>query len=119
MHSLKSIAETVTAFLVPFTPDALTRSSEILPQELWPTTVDEAVDSLLARMSAQDKAMVRATRREDLIIFQHGWGGAIRSYYGLEDGNWELLIDSCGKQVDASRAASKIIEAVWTELQHS
>lgn len=119
MHSLKLIAETVTALLVPFTPDVLTRSPEILLQELWPETVDEAVDSLLARMSAQDKAMVKATKREDLIIFQHGWGSAIRRYYGLEDGNWQLLTALCGKQVDASRAASKIIEAVWTELQHS
>ncbi len=117
MHSLKTIADTMTAFFVPLTPDLLARRPEVLPQDQWPTAIIDTVDSLLSRMSAQDKAMVKATKQEDLIIFHHGWGGGIRSYYGLDDGNLQLLDAASGGTGDADRAAARIIEAVWLELQ--
>ncbi len=117
MHSLKTIADTMTAFLVPLTPDLLARRPEILPQDQWPVDINETVDSLLSRMSAQDKAMVKATRQEDLIIFHHGWGSGIRSYYGLDGGNRQLLDAASDGTGDADRAAARVIEAVWLELQ--
>ncbi|HTD03799.1 DUF6794 domain-containing protein [Undibacterium sp.] len=117
MHSLKMIAETMTALLIPLPPAARSRKSRVLPQDQWPANVDEAVASLLSRMSAQDKAMVKATRREDLIIFHHGWSNSIRRYYGLDSGNRQLLNAAIGIHGDADHAAMKIIEAVWAELQ--
>ncbi|WP_188564430.1 DUF6794 domain-containing protein [Undibacterium terreum] len=119
MHTIKTIAETMTALLVPFTPDVLSRRPDVLPQSRWPASMEDTVDSLLSRMSAQDKAMVKATKREDLMIFHHGWAHGIRRYYGLESGNDALLTAACGQQADADRAAMLIVEAVWTELQHS
>ncbi|WP_394779929.1 hypothetical protein [Undibacterium sp.] len=119
MHALKMIAETVAALMIPFSPMLLGRRPQVLPQEQWPLTMADTVDSLLSRMSAQDKAMVKATKQEDLVIFYHRWGSSIRRYYGLENGNHQLLDEATAGRDDADLAARKIIEAVWLELQRS
>lgn len=117
MHSLKMIAETMTALMVPVNPGIFSRRRKALPRNQWPARVDDAVDNLLSRMSAQDKAMVKATRREDLMVFHHGWSNSIRRYYGLESGNRQLLEAAGGQQGSADRAAMSIIESVWVKLQ--
>ncbi len=119
MHALKIIAETMMALMVPLSPTLLGRRPQALPRAQWPVTVGAVVDNLLLRMSAQDKAMVKATRHEDLVIFHHRWGGSIRRYYGLESGNRQLLAAAAAKPGEADQAARKIIEAVWLELQRS
>ena len=81
----------------------------------WPKTVDEAVTSLLAGMDDADKARVRDTKKEDLILFHHGWGTGIRNDLGLWRGNTNLMAD-CHTEVP-DHASMVIIKAVWQKLQ--
>ncbi|WAC73759.1 hypothetical protein OU995_03190 [Roseateles sp. SL47] len=88
-----------------------------LPPEKWPLTVSATVKDLLTRMSAESKATVKDTKKEDLILFHHGWGTGIRNYYGLWRGNQKLIQSACGKPCHPDDASMIIIEAVWAELQ--
>jgi hypothetical protein len=81
----------------------------------WPKTVDEAVTRILAGMDDAKKALVRDTKKEDLISFHHGWGTGIRNGFGLWRGNTNLLAD-CHTEVPDD-ASMVIIEAVWQRLQ--
>lgn len=72
---------------------------------------------ILVRMPDQDKQRVRATKRQDLIMFHHGWGTGIRNYYGLWRGNEKLIASACGKPCHPDDASMIIIEDVWNELQ--
>jgi hypothetical protein len=90
---------------------------EGLPPNKWPTLVSETVTDILRRMPDQDKQRVRATKKDDLIKFHHGWGTGIRNYYGLWRGNDQLIVSACGKPCHPDDASMLIIEAVWTALQ--
>jgi hypothetical protein len=79
-----------------------------------PKTLDEAVAHLLAVLPEADRAKVRATPEDDLIMLHHGWGTGIRNDFGLWGRNPELL-RSCGGHPDD--AAMLIIRAVWQRLQ--
>jgi len=81
----------------------------------WPLTVDAAVTKILAEMSEADKAAVRAKKKDDLILYHHGWGTGIRNEFGLWHGNDSLLAD-CHTDVPDG-ASMVIIEAVWQKLQ--
>jgi hypothetical protein len=81
----------------------------------WPKTVDEAVTRLLADMEDADKARVRDTKKNDLILFHHGWGTGIRNELGLWRGNTNLMADCHAQHPDD--ASMVIIEAVWQRLQ--
>lgn len=86
-----------------------------MTNEKWPATLDEAVDQIVSGLSDEDKARVRGTPREDLIMFHHGWGTGIRNSYGLWGGN-NALLESCGGG-HPDDASMVIIEAVWERLQ--
>lgn len=81
----------------------------------WPTTLEEAVDTLITELSDADKALLRNTAEKDLIRFHRGWGRAIRNGMGLWGGN-RLLMESCGSTHPDS-ASSVIIHAVWQECR--
>jgi hypothetical protein len=81
----------------------------------WPATLDEAVAKILDGMKDQDRALVRATPRDGLIRFHHGWGTGIRNTFGLWGGN-RALLDACGGG-HPDDASMVIIEAVWERLQ--
>lgn len=66
-------------------------------------------------MSEADKAKVKASKKEDLILFHHGWGTSIRNEFGLWRGNEELMRDCHADHPDD--ASMVIIEAVWQRLQ--
>jgi hypothetical protein len=83
----------------------------------WPTSVEDTVRDLVARLSAEDKERLRATRKEDLIQFHHGWGTGIRNHYGLWRGNQKLIASACGRPCHPDDASMRIIEAVWQALQ--
>ena len=81
----------------------------------WPTTVEEAANSILKKMSADDRDRVQKTKREDLILYHHGWGTGIRNAFGLWKGNAALPESSgCFHPDDCSM---RIIERVWEKLQ--
>src|ERR1035441_4845342 len=92
----------------PYVPNEAERAA-------WPKTVDEAVANLLAGMDDAEKTRVRDTKKEDLILFHHGWGTAIRNDFGLWRGNTNLMVD-CHTEVP-DHASKVIIEAVWQKLQ--
>ena len=66
-------------------------------------------------MKDSDKKQVRETKREDLILFHHGWGTGIRNEFGLWRGNTNLMADCHAKHPDD--ASMVIIKAVWERLQ--
>jgi hypothetical protein len=84
----------------------------------WPTTVKATVTDLLSTLSEKDKETLRKTKADDLIMYHHGWGTAIRNHYGLWRGNDALIEDACGKGCHADDAAMVIIKAVWQAVQH-
>ncbi len=115
-------ATVVLAILLPLlacrTPSPATPASYV-PSEAeraaWPKTVDEAITNILADMSDVDKMQIRDTKKDDLILFHHGWGTGIRNEFGLRRGNKELMAD-CHSE-DPDDASMVIIKAVWERLQ--
>ena len=68
-------------------------------------------------MTAEDKERVKTTKKEDLILFHHGWGTGIRNYYGLWRRNERLIHSAYGRHCHPDNASMRIIEAVWQELR--
>ncbi|UOV05155.1 hypothetical protein MUU75_19170 [Pseudoxanthomonas mexicana] len=93
------------------------QEEEPLAPDKWPTTIEATVADILSALSAEDKAELRSTKKEDLIMFHHGWGTGIRNYYGLWRGNTKLIEAACGKDCHPDDASMIIIEAVWSALQ--
>lgn len=83
----------------------------------WPATVEDTVHDIVSRMPAEDKERVKDTKKEDLILFHHGWGTGIRNHYGLWSGNERLILSACGRPCHPDDASMRIIEAVWQELR--
>ena len=54
------------------------QEEEPLAPDKWPTTIEATVADILSALSAEDKAELRSTKKEDLIMFHHGWGTGIR-----------------------------------------
>jgi hypothetical protein len=97
---------------------AWAQEEEPLGPDKWPTTVEATVSDLLSTLPPEDKAKLRSTKKEDLIMFHHGWGTGIRNYYGLWRGNENLIESACGKGCHPDDASMVIIEAVWSALQN-
>lgn len=89
-----------------------------IERDTWPTTVNEAAESIVATMDEDSKGRVRTTKKEQLGEFYFGWGMGIRNSLGLWRGN-EKLLESCGNgtKADPEACSMVIIEAVWTLLQ--
>jgi hypothetical protein len=90
-----------------------------------PKTIEEAVDTVLGRMSDADKEKLRQMRRQDLWSLHFNAGLDIRNMLGLNSDNKELLLD-CAKVVhrgnpqspcDPDEAVSAILKAAWDKLQ--
>jgi hypothetical protein len=90
---------------------------EPLGPDKWPTTVEATVADLLSALSEESKKTIRETKKDDLIMFHHGWGTGIRNHYGLWRGNDKLIESACGKPCHPDDASMVIIEAVWASLQ--
>jgi hypothetical protein len=84
----------------------------------WPTTYDEAVARLLSELSDEDKTALRAMRKAELWRLHLTLGLAIRSGFGMWDGNVALL-ESCGQGWlrDPDAASMAIIEGAWKQLR--
>jgi len=91
---------------------------DTLGADEWPTTLDAVVKDILASLPDEDKEIVRKTKRNDLIMFHHGWGTGIRNYYGLWRGNDKLIESACGGPCHPDDASMIIIERVWESLQN-
>ena len=88
--------------------------------EKWPSTLEEAVSTIVAELSGKDTETLCRTKKEDLILYHHGWGTGIRNSFGLWGGNKALLRSACGGELCHPDDASMIIiEGVWTRLQET
>ena len=87
-------------------------------RDTWPATVDEAARQIAAALDHESRDRVRATKKDQLIQYHHGWGTGIRNSLGLWRGN-DRLLESCGdgKSVHPDSCSMVIIEAVWALLQ--
>lgn len=86
-----------------------------------PTTITEAVNTLLSDLSIEDKHRIKNSREDGLINFHFGLGMEIRNEFGL----WEKdskLFENCKESsgnpnLDVDTASELIIKALWDRLQ--
>ncbi|NIX78020.1 DUF6794 domain-containing protein [Microvirga terricola] len=107
----------VLALVFPACPSSAEEALTPLQQGNWPTKLEAVVDDLVSRLSAENKEILRKTKKDRLILFHHGWGTGIRNHYELWRGNAELIKAACGAPCHPDDASMKIIEAVWAKLQ--
>lgn len=89
-----------------------------------PRTVDEAVNHLMALMSPDDLAAIRAMSERELTGLHFSLGMAIRNRFGLWRAN-DALMASCASVsggtgtmlLHPDDASGVIIEAQWRRLQ--
>jgi hypothetical protein len=81
----------------------------------WPKTLEEAADLILSRLRDKDKTVLRNTKKDDLIMYHHGWGMGIRNEFGLWQGN-QALLKSCGCS-HPDDCSMRIMERVWEKLR--
>ena len=86
-----------------------------MTEKLWPTTIDEAVGVVIAALSDEDKAIIRAMSKSDLIWQHMGLGLWIRNNLGLWSGNARLFEATGTSRADD--ASMVITEALWRRLQ--
>ncbi len=87
----------------------------VIKFRMFPKTVKEAVEIILSEMTGRDKLLVRNTKKEDLVKFHSGWGNEIRNRLGLWEGNDALMRDA--NEIHPDSVSTKIMEAVWEEMQ--
>jgi hypothetical protein len=90
-------------------------------QNLFPKTVDGAVEILMAEMALNDKAKIAKTEEEDLSGLHMFLGAYIRRVFGLWSGNCSLR-ESCAKaagkdKIHPDEASSIIIKELWNKLK--
>ena len=87
------------------------------PAPDWPTTVEEAVDRILAKLTDGQKDDVRKTPLAELELLHFGLGTAVRNECGLWEGNTALLAACGSPDVHADSASAVIVRAVWERLR--
>ena len=91
--------------------------------EDWPSTVDEAVDRLIARLSLKDKATIARTRESHLVGLNLNMimGFLIGEEFGLWEGNKQLMRSCCSEtgkpELVAGEAGAIIIKKMWKILK--
>jgi hypothetical protein len=81
-------------------------------------TKEKAVAHMLKKLSPEDRARVRETKPEDVILFHLGWGMGVRKELGLWGQNVHLLRDlSPNGPIHADDASMILIRAVWERLR--
>ena len=84
----------------------------------YPCTVEEAIERLMAVLTDEEKAEIRAMGEEELNKLHHGLGTWIRRDFDLLwDGNKALM--RATRERDAHGASHVIIKALWERLQRS
>lgn len=106
-------------------PQALQPVSEEMPPQLepwqlgpaeWPTTCEAAALDVTQWLSPETREKLRATPREDLILFHHGLGTGIRNRQGLWRGNAPLIKSCLGAPGHPDDASMVILEKAWLLL---
>jgi hypothetical protein len=98
--------------------DSKDETTNLVDEQPYPKTVDEAVDWLLILLDEAQKEKIRnLPKLFDMIHYHHGLGTWIRNNFGLWYGNDELL-QSCGYRRNkhnayADYASFEILIALW------
>ena len=83
----------------------------------WPTTVEEAVNRILDKLTSAQKDEVRKTPSGELDLLHFGLGTAIRNECGLWEGNTALLAACGSPDIHPDSASDVIIRAIWEKLR--
>ena len=94
---------------------------------LWPKTIDDAIERVIASMSEKEKSELGNSPEKELINFHFGLGWVIRNEFGLYQGN-DALLKACARSRfntfeslifmnDPDEASGFIIEEVWKRLK--
>ena len=95
---------------------------------MWPKTVEQAVEVLLAVLSEDEKLKIAQMEKEDLIDLHFGLGMGIRNEFGLWAGNKYLLKDVAKQEglkeenwenIHPDDASTLIIYELWKKLKRS
>lgn len=126
-QSIKSPTETKQQVVVPSPSHAITTISPTAPNasdnfDYDPshpvTTVDKAVDIMMARLSPDDLNYLKNSTEADKYWLHFGLGMGIRNSFGLWKGNEALLKDACGGQIcHPDDASSVIIERLLKKVK--
>jgi hypothetical protein len=87
-----------------------------LPPSQWPTTVADAVPSVVAILTPTTRSIIRGTPKENLVLFQDQLGEDIRVLLGLKKGNAQLVNAACGGPCTAEDATLRLMEALLDAL---
>lgn len=82
-----------------------------------PDTIEEAVRRLIFILMERDKEKIKTLNRSELIWLHIRLGPTIRSGFGLNEGNIELMLDC--NTIDKKACSMKIVEKVWENLKYS
>ena len=93
---------------------------------MWPKTVEQAVEVLLAVLPQEEKAKIIKLGKDNLGSLHFGLGMWIRNEFGLWAGNRDLLDDVArltglekGEEVHPDDASDLIIYKLWKKLEET
>ncbi len=81
----------------------------------FPKTVDAAVRTLRGLVASDELAKITLLAEDDLVTLHFGLGQWVRNYFGLWEGNPELIIATGAE--DADGASEVIVRELWLELR--
>jgi hypothetical protein len=87
------------------------------PAPDWPTTVEEAVERILAKLNDAEKDAIRKTPATEFDLLHFGLGTAVRNECGLWGGNTALLAACGSPDMHPDDASDVIVRAVWQKLR--
>jgi Circularly permutated YpsA SLOG family/Domain of unknown function (DUF6794) len=86
----------------------------------WPSTLDEAVNELISKLTLKDKTLIANMSEDDLMGLHPTLGAYIRERFGLWSGN-KRLMKSCriesGEEISEDEASAAIIRELWRRLK--
>ncbi|MBN9524007.1 hypothetical protein J0H58_36770 [bacterium] len=100
-------------------PAALLALEQAPPPRAVPLldTPEGVIADIVAKLDAESRAKLRDLKKDDLILYHHGWGTGIRNQYGLWSNS--ALLRRCaaragyGEFIHPDSASMLIMEGVW------
>ena len=93
--------------------------------DLWPKTVEEAADYVIKQFDDVEESYIKSLgKKDDMIQFHFNLGMTIRNWFGLWQGNDELIEDCAkagmhadiGEERHPDTCSGVIMERVWEKL---
>jgi hypothetical protein len=86
-------------------------------QKLAVTTVDAAVQQIIARLGAHQRSIVLGTPKDNLFMLQGEWGDDIEELLDLDGSNEALRTAVCAGPCKSERATLLLMEKAWELLR--